>query len=359
MFTPFDHLRDSRILIVDDEPANVALLEDMLEQEGYANLTSTGDPRQVEGLHQTQDFDIILLDIRMPHMSGIEVLGKLSASLADGDWLPVLVLTAQTDDETRLNALTAGARDFVNKPFKQWEVLLRIRNLLETRHFFKRQRLRADELEVVVRERTQEIRETQLQVIERLGRAGEYRDEETGLHVLRMSHACHQLALAIGLGSHTAEQILYATPMHDVGKIGIPDNVLLKQGKLDPEERKIIETHATIGADIIGEHGSELLITARNVALYHHEKWDGSGYPHGLKGEDIPIEARIAAICDVFDALTSPRPYKEAWPVEKAVGLLKDQAGKHFDPRLVDAFLEILPRIISYRQANEPACPGS
>ncbi|MBF0270412.1 MAG: response regulator [Alphaproteobacteria bacterium] len=353
MLTAPDPLRESRVLIVDDESANVALLEDMLEQEGYADLTSTSDPREVEGLHRAKDFDIILLDIRMPHISGIELLGKLSASLTDGDWLPVLVLTAQTDDETRMKALQAGARDFVNKPFKRWEVLLRIRNLLETRHFFKRQRLRADELEEVVRERTREVRETQLQIIERLGRAGEYRDEETGQHVLRMSHASHKLALAAGLDVATAELILYATPMHDVGKIGISDTILLKPGRLDPEERKVIETHAAIGAEIIGEHGSELLTMARNVALYHHEKWDGSGYPHGLKGEEIPIEARIAAICDVFDALTSPRPYKEAWPLEGVVALFKDQAGKHFDPRLVDLFLGMLPDILALRDTFE------
>ncbi|MBF0327424.1 MAG: response regulator [Alphaproteobacteria bacterium] len=345
-----DDLRASSILIVDDEPANVALLEATLAREGYANLVSTGDPRQVEELCRTHDFDIILLDIRMPHMSGIEVMERLAAKLVDGDWLPVLVLTAQTDDETRMKALTAGARDFVNKPFKRWEVLLRIRNLLETRHFYKRQRVRADELEKIVRERTKEVRETQLQIIERLGRAGEYRDEETGMHVMRMSHACHQLALAAGLDSATSELILYATPMHDVGKIGISDLILLKPGRLDPEERKIIEAHPIIGGDIIGEHGSELLTMARNVALYHHEKWDGTGYPHGLKGEEIPIEARIASICDVFDALTSPRPYKEAWPLEKAVALFKGETGKHFDPKLVEAFLSILPKVVALRE---------
>ncbi|CDL00300.1 Response regulator receiver modulated metal dependent phosphohydrolase [Magnetospirillum gryphiswaldense MSR-1 v2] len=345
-----DALLTSKILIVDDEPANVAVLEALLHGEGCTNLMSTGDPRDVVGLHQTHDFDIILLDIRMPHMSGIEVMEELGATLEEGDWLPVLVLTAQTDDETRFQALTAGARDFVNKPFKRWEVLLRIRNMLETRRLYKRQRLRADELEEIVQERTREVRETQLQIIERLGQAGEYRDEETGMHVMRMSHSCQMLALAAGLGAARAELILYATPMHDVGKIGIPDNILLKPGRHAPEERKIMETHVSIGAQIIGEHKSELLMMARNVALCHHEKWDGSGYPQGLKGEDIPIEARIAAICDVFDALTSSRPYKEAWPLEKAVALVKDQSGKHFDPMLVEVFLGILHEIVALRE---------
>jgi len=345
-----DELRASRILIVDDEPVNVTLLETILTGERYTNLTSTGDPRKVVSLHQTHDFDLILLDIRMPHMTGIEVLVKLSATLKEDDWLPVLVLTAQIDDETRFNALNAGARDFINKPFKRWEVLLRIRNLLETRNFYKRQRLRADQLDEIVRERTREVRETQLQIIECLGRAGEYRDEETGLHVMRMSHSSHKLALAAGLDAATAEKILYATPTHDIGKIGISDTILLKSGQLDPEERKIIETHAAIGGKILGEQKSEVLAMARNVALYHHEKWDGSGYPHGLKGEDIPIEARIAAICDVFDALTSPRPYKDAWPLEKAVSLIQEQAGRQFDPQLVEVFLGILPDIVALRE---------
>ena len=350
MPTPADVLRASRILIVDDEPANVAVLEAMLTGERYASLTTTSDPREVVGLHQSHDFDLILLDIRMPHMSGIEVLEKLSATLEPGDWLPVLVVTAQTDDETRYKALAAGARDFVNKPFKRWEVMLRIRNLLETRHFFKHQRMRADQLDEIVHERTKEIRETQLKIIERLGAAGEYRDEETGMHVMRMSHSSQKLALAAGLDAATAETILYATPMHDIGKIGISDTILLKPSRLDPDERKIMEIHAAIGGKIIGEHKAEVLAMARNVALFHHEKWDGSGYPHGIKGEAIPIEARIAAICDVFDALTSARPYKEAWPLDKAVGLIKEQAGKHFDPRLVEVFLGIVPDIVVLRE---------
>ena len=350
MPTPADVHRASRILIVDDEPTNVAVLEAVLTGERYANLTTTGDPREVVGLHKLHDFDLILLDIRMPHMSGIEVLEKLSATLEPGDWLPVLVVTAQTDDETRYKALAAGARDFVNKPFKRWEVMLRIRNLLETRHFFKHQRMRADQLDEIVHERTKEIRETQLKIIERLGAAGEYRDEETGMHVMRMSHSSQKLALAAGLDAATAETILYATPMHDIGKIGISDTILLKPSRLDPDERKIMETHAAIGGKIIGEHKAEVLAMARNVALFHHEKWDGSGYPHGIKGEAIPIEARIAAICDVFDALTSARPYKEAWPLDKAVGLIKEQAGKHFDPRLVEMFLGIVPDIVVLRE---------
>lgn len=341
-------LLSSRILIVDDEPVNITLLRQLLDDQYYTNLFSTTDPRQVLPMYMAEPFDLILLDIRMPHMSGLDVLTELRQAVGN-DWLPVLVLTAQTDDDTRLAALEAGARDFINKPFKNWEVLLRIRNLLETSQLTKRQKNRAVELEEQVLKRTRDLERTQLAVIERLGRAGEYRDNETGTHVTRMSRSCRLLALAAGLSPTHAENILLASTMHDVGKIGIPDHILLKRGPLTSAERKAVETHSEIGADIIGEHQSGILSLARLIALTHHEKWDGTGYPFGLKGEGIPIEARIAAICDVFDALTSPRPYKNPWTVEEAITLIVDQAGKHFDPAMVDAFRGILPEITILR----------
>jgi len=349
MLNRHDELLHSAILIVDDEPANVMLLEHMLEEEGYTNLRSTSDPRQVVELHRTHRFDLILLDIRMPRMSGIEVLRALAGMIAE-EWIPVLVLTAQTDDETHLRALEAGARDYLNKPFKQWEAMLRIRNMLETRLFYKRQFLRAEELEKMVRLRTREIREAKLKIIERLGRAGEYRDNETGSHVIRMSQACQMLALAAGLSLERAELIRYASPMHDVGKIGIADSILLKPGRLDPEERRIMEKHVQIGADIVGVHGDDILDMARTMALYHHEKWDGTGYPSGLKGEAIPLEARIASICDVFDALTSIRPYKDAWTPERALEFINAESGKHFDPELVKVFNQVYPDIAALRE---------
>ena len=342
-------LSTSKILIVDDEPANVALLEAILDQEGYSNVISTTDPRDVVGLFQTHDLDLILLDIRMPHMTGIEVLAKLTEIIGDGDWPPVLVLTAQIDDETRRQALEGGAWDFINKPFKQWECLQRIRNLLRTRYYFKKHIHRANELEDMVQERTQELYQSKLMIIERLGRAGEYRDNETGRHVLRMAQACQMLALAMGMSEEQAKNIRYAAPMHDVGKIGIADGVLLKPGKLDAEERSIMQKHVDIGADIIGEHTDDILTLARSVALFHHEKWDGSGYPHGLKGTAIPIEARIASICDVFDALTSSRPYKNAWSDDQALAYINDHAGRHFDPELVVHFNRIFQDITALR----------
>lgn len=346
-----EELKSSSILIVDDNATNIALLEDILEDEGYDNYTSTTDPRTVVDLHMAEKFDLLLLDIRMPHMSGIEVMQALAEKTRD-DYLPILVLTAQTDSNTRQAALEAGAKDFLTKPFNHWEVLLRIRNMLETRHYYKRQVMRAEYLEAEVRLRTQELREAQLEIVRRLGRAGEFRDNETGEHVIRMSKVSEILARGLGMAEDMCEAILYASPMHDVGKIAIPDSILLKPGPLDPDEWEIMKSHARAGAEIMGDHQSEVIQLAAMLALYHHEKWDGTGYPEGLSGTEIPLPARIAAVSDVFDALTSARPYKEAWPVEKAVKYIEEAAGAHFDPAVVAVFMENLPAILAVREEH-------
>lgn len=346
--TALADIHDAKILIVDDNPANVALLEAVLEEEDYSNIYSTTDPTQVMPLCREHDFDLVLLDIRMPGLSGIDVLKQLEKIILD-DFLPVIVLTAQTDQDTRQQALAAGAKDFLTKPFKDWEVLLRIENTLNTRMFYTRQVLRADLMESEVLKRTKEIRETQFEIVQRLGAAGELRDNETGAHVKRMSHVCQLLAEKRGLGTEFSELLLYASTMHDVGKIGIPDSILLKPGKLSREEWDVMKQHPKIGAKIIGDHDSKLITLARETALYHHEKWDGSGYPHGLVGDAIPIAARIAAISDVFDALTSERPYKQAWPVDKAVAILKEESGQHFEPLMVELFVEHLDDILKIR----------
>ncbi|SCA55336.1 Response regulator receiver modulated metal dependent phosphohydrolase [Candidatus Terasakiella magnetica] len=346
-------LKDSKILVVDDNPSNVLLLEALLQQEDYHNISSTTDPTQVRSLHEENDFDLILLDIQMPRMNGFEVMEQLKEHHAQDDYLPVLVLTAQTDMETRLRSLDLGARDFVTKPFQHAEVLQRIHNSLEIRHLYKQQKEYSHTLEEKVHEATAELRKSQLDIIRCLGRAGEYRDNETGEHVIRMSKSCQALALACGLSERHAEQILYASPMHDVGKIGIADNILLKPGKLTPEEWKTMQTHAQLGAGILADNESETVQLARTIALSHHEKWDGTGYPNGLSGEDIPMEGRIAAICDVFDALTSWRPYKKAWTVDEAIAFLNENAGTHFDPNLVPKFVEILPQVLEIRDEHQ------
>ncbi len=344
-----EQLKKSSILIVDDNPLNVALLEDILEQEGYSNYLSTTDPRTVVDLHLQEKFDLLLLDVRMPHLSGIQVMEALREQIRD-DYLPILVLTAQTDPQTRQEALEAGAKDFLTKPFNQWEVVLRIRNMLETRYYYKRQVLRAEILEQEVRARTKTIRDTQLEIVHRLARAGEFRDTDTGAHIIRMSRMSELIAQGLGLDEKTCELILHASPMHDVGKIAIPDAILLKKGPLNDEEWEIMKSHAAVGAEIMGDHPSEVIWMATVIAQHHHEKWDGTGYPQGLKGEEIPLPARIVAVADVFDALTSERPYKNAWSQEKALDYIREQSGIHFDPNIVEVFLKLGPELTKIKE---------
>ena len=348
MVVQLETLLGSAILVVDDEPANVALLTHMLEGEGYTNIVSTTDSRQVIDLHNRYRFDLILLDMRMPHMSGLDVL-RLMTDSNEWDATPVIVLTAQADDKTREEALKAGAHDFLSKPLRHWEVLLRIRNVLRTRHYYKEIRKYAEELESLVQERTKKIYETQLTLIGRLGNAGDKRNNVNGNHILRVSRSCEAVARAIGMPEAQVELIRLASPVHDVGKIGIPDNVLMKQGALNPEERAIMNRHAIIGSEIMGDHGDEVMSMATIMARYHHEKWDGSGYPYGLKGPGIPLPARIAAICDVYDALTSDRPYKPAWNPQDALVYIQEQAGHHFDPEVVRAFSSAFSVIAALR----------
>jgi len=351
----------SRILIIDDKQANVDLLEEMLTSEGYTNVVGITDSRDALDLYHGFEPDLILLDLNMPFKDGFEVMAELRA-VATAGYLPILVLTALQDEETRLRALDAGASDFLSKPFNRAEVLLRIRNLLQVRLLQNQVKLQNEQLEKhnlvlmeTVRERTQELRETRLEVINRLGRAAEYRDNETGLHIIRMSRMSRALALGVGLPDQEAEAILNASPMHDIGKIGIPDRILLKPGKLNLDEWTVMKTHAEIGARILEGHSSDLLKTAATIAITHHEKWDGSGYPRGLKGEEIPLCGRICALADVFDALTSERPYKKAWPIEAALAEIKRGRAAHFDPQLVDLALQHIETFLEIKETyREP-----
>ncbi len=344
---------EAKILIVDDEPINVQLLEKTLKKAGYTNIFSTKDPREVESFYLEHKFDIILLDIQMPVMDGFQVMDKLKE--IEPDYVPILVLTALTDRDTRLRALKCGAKDFLTKPIDRIETLHRIKNMLEIRLLHKQVKCQNKILEEKVRERTKDLEQSRKEIIHRLGRASEYRDNETGLHIIRMSKYSQLLAQKMGFNPNDSEMILSASPMHDLGKIGIPDCILLKPGRLTKEEFDTMKQHAQMGADILDKTDSELLEMARIIALTHHEKWDGSGYPRGLKGEGIPLVGRIVAICDVFDALTSERPYKKAWPIEQAVSEIRSQRGKHFDPEVVDNFLAILPDIVKIK--NEYAEP--
>lgn len=343
------------ILIVDDEPANLKLLDKMLRMQGYTNLVLVDDPREVLDLYAEHRPALILLDINMPHLDGFQVMEQLR-DLNDPIAAPIVVLTAQHGKDYLLRALALGARDFLTKPFDRTELVMRVRNLLDAHLAHRMLHDQKSTLEAMVRLRTEELRRTRLEVVQRLGMAAEFRDEDTGNHILRMSHVCALLARQVGWSEAECELILNASPMHDVGKIGIPDAILLKPAKLDPQEREVMKTHATIGANLLDGDDSDLMLMARDIALTHHEKWDGSGYPHGLSKEDIPQSGRIAAIADVFDALTSERPYKKPWPLEQALQLIREGSGRHFDPALVEAFEQVLPQVLAVcaRYADKP-----
>lgn len=346
---PFDSLSNERILIVDDEPANLKLLDRLLGQQGYRNRILIDDPRQVVDRYRQARTDLILLDINMPYLDGFQVMERLMA-LNDPLLPPIVILTAQHGKDFLLRALTAGARDFITKPFDRNELLMRVHNLLQAQLAHRLLHDQKTVLESMVRARTEELYRTRLQIVQRLGMASEYRDEETGNHILRMSHICALLARALGWSDEQCDLILNASPMHDIGKIGIPDSILLKPGKFEPQEWEVMKTHAVIGAKLLEGDDSDLLRMAREIALTHHEKWDGSGYPNGLSGINIPVAGRIAALADVFDALTSERPYKKAWTVEAAWDLIKENRGKHFDPDLVDIFEQQFPAILEIRE---------
>lgn len=312
------------LLIVDDEPVNLNVLRTILAEDYELLFAKEGQRALI--LAQTEAPDIILLDIMMPAQSGYEVCAALKNDPATSN-IPVIFITALSDTDDEARGLELGAVDYITKPVNPAIVRARVRTHLSLVHL-------------------DELQRTRLAIVQRLGRAAEYKDNETGLHVIRMSHASRILALAAGYSPTWADNLLHAAPMHDVGKIGIPDAILQKPGKLDATEWEVMKRHTIIGAEIIGHDSSELLRMARSIALGHHEKWDGSGYPFGLKGTDISVEARIVAIADVFDALTSERPYKKAWPTEQAVAYICEHSGSHFDPDLVAAFERCLPDIL-------------
>ncbi|MBK1693173.1 two-component system response regulator [Chromatium weissei] len=338
----------ARILVVDDERTSLILMKRLLQASGYSDIVLIQNSCEVMAMYQAAPTDLILLDIQMPHLTGFDVIEQLSA-LQDPLMPPILVLTARHGRGEMLRALESGAHDVIRKPFDQSEVAARVRNMLDVRLAHKMLYDQKYVLERIVQERTYQIRETRLKVVQRLGRAAEYRDNETGRHILRMSHSSALLARHLGWNEEQCEMMLHASPMHDVGKIGIPDRILLKPGKLTPDEWQIMQTHATIGGDILSGDNSELLKMAREIALTHHEKWDGSGYPLGLAENAIPISGRIVALADVFDALTSERPYKKAWKVDAAIDFIREQTGKHFDPAIVAIFLQLVSEILDIR----------
>lgn len=337
-----------------------------MESAGFTDVVSTTDPRDVLARWPSLQPDILLLDIMMPGLDGFEVMEALEAATwtSKGIYVPILVLTADVSRETRRRALAAGARDFLNKPFDHDEVRLRINNLLEARALHMELREANHDLEEKVAARTSElqaslrqlesahhtVRTSREETIQRLSMAAELRDDDTGHHILRMSRYTSVLAREAGIDPGRCSDIELAAQMHDVGKIGIPDGVLQKPGRLTPEERAVMERHAQIGHDVLSGSSSGLLDLAALIALTHHERMDGTGYPNGLRGDEIPIEGRLASVADVFDALTSDRVYRPALSVDETLAVMKEGRGSQFDPVLLDLLLENVGRLMAIRE---------
>ena len=347
--------KQPRVLVVDDEDRNLRLMEALLAPLGYAvELARDGE----EGLLKAKKSppDLILLDVMMPKIDGFEVARRLKEDESTRI-VPIVMVTALNAVTDRVRALEAGADDFLAKPVDKTELRARVHTLLQVKAYNDHMHNYQRELKAEVEKRTAElgqafetIKQASLETIYRLARAAEYKDEETGAHILRMSHYSAAVARKLSLSEDEIDSILYAAPMHDIGKIGIPDRILLKPGKLDQDEWVIMKQHTMIGGRILSGSKAEFIKLGETIALTHHEKWDGAGYPNGLKGEEIPISGRITAIADVFDALTSKRPYKEPFSIEKSFAIIKEGRGIHFDPQVVDAFFDITDEIFAIKE---------
>ena len=340
------------ILVVDDQPQNIELLEAYLVPQGY-EIVKAANGEEALGKLSSNPIDLILLDVMMPGMDGFEVTRRVRQD-DKNRMLPIILVTALREKEDRVKGIEAGCDDFLSKPFDKMELLARVQSLLKVKAYNDLMSNYRKELESEVTSRTEElkraferIKAASLDTIYRLSMASEYKDEDTGAHIKRMSRYCAAIARCMGLDESTIETILYAAPMHDLGKIGIPDLILVKPAKLDPLEWEIMKLHTVIGAKILKGSDAEFIRLGETIAWSHHEKWDGSGYPNNLKGVEIPIAGRIAAIADVFDALTSKRPYKEPFPVEKSLTIIMEGRGSHFDPDVVDAFFAIQDKILN------------
>lgn len=335
-----DSRAKARILVIDDQEANVFLLQDILRQAGYDSVHGLTDPRLTVDAYRDHDPDLILLDLHMPSLDGFDVMRMLRPLIPETDFLPILILTGDTTSDVRRRALGEGATDFLTKPFDLVEVVLRIRNLLRTRALHLAQRRQNEELERGVRERTLELERASYDTVERLALFAEYRDDLTHRHTRRVGTVSALLARALDLDENWIELLSLAAPLHDLGKIAIPDRILLKPGPLTEDEFEEMKRHTEIGARILAGGASALIRLGAEIARTHHERWDGRGYV-GLKGEEIPISGRIVTVADVFDALTHERPYKTAWSCERALAHIRSERGAMFEPRIVDAFVEL------------------
>ena len=332
--------KSGRILIVDDQEQNIRLLARILTKAGYDQLASTTNSDEALALHIQFKPDVVLLDLHMRGKDGFQVLEEIMLQSGD-EYMPVLMITADDSTAVKRHALALGAKDFVGKPFDSAEVLLRINNLLETHSLYRRLRGQNSELEKKVAERTRELEESQIEVLERLAAAVEFRDDDTGTHTRRVGHVSALLAERLGLDGTSIELIRRGAPLHDIGKVGIPDSILLKAGPLTAEEFETMKTHTVIGSRMLSKGRSELVRYSQRIARSHHEWWDGSGYPDRVSGQSIPLEARIVAVADFLDALTHERPYRPARGIDETLAEIKRRAGTHFDPNIAKALLSI------------------
>ena len=342
-----------KILVVDDEPNNVTLLRVLLEKMGHQPVGAENAIQALKILDRS--FDLVLSDVMMPEMDGFTFVEAIRQN-PETQELPVIMVTTLSEKQDRLRAVEAGANDFITKPIDYLELRVRVDSLLRLKANQDENRRYQEELAQMVAQRTEELhtalaalKNSSYDVIHILSTAAEFKDDETSAHIRRMSLYSSLIAAKLKLSSKQEELILYASPMHDVGKIGIPDSILMKPGKLDAQEWEIMKKHPEFGAEILSGSDSELIDRAREIALSHHEKWDGSGYPAGLAGDNIPLGGRICAVADVFDALTTRRVYKEAFSIQKSVGIMQEGRGRHFDPKVLDAFLDNLDEALEIK----------
>lgn len=336
---PTAELAAMRILLVDDEQAALVLMKGLLTQAGYKNVFTCDEPLTAAAEFESLRPDLLVLDFHMPRRDGLEVLQDLGPLLPEA--FPVLMVTGDERPGLREAALGSGAKDFLNKPVNPTEARLRIRNLLEGRRLQVELTRQNERLEAAVKRRTQELEHSQLEMLVRLARAAEYRDDDTGRHTWRVAHVSGAIARQLGMQNGRVELLLRAARLHDVGKITIPDGILMKPSKLTPEEFAVVKGHAKAGADLLSGSRSPMIRMAEMIALTHHERWDGSGYPSGLAGESIPLESRILAVADAFDALTHDRAHRKAVDAADAVAEIASYSGSQFDPRVVDAFQQV------------------